>query len=140
MCYTRELVCVECNTSNKRYEPKKCRKGTCPTDQIKVYLKYNMCSGCKQLSDLKPTLTATTEDFKLSVVFNRKPRTTKGLVGSAERSRRHKHRSLMSDEQVSMLVSVFSFADAVAVTQLDRRVSGIVRHNKLEAQCQCDNA
>ena len=109
MCYTRELVCVECNIANKRYEPKKCRKGACPTDQMKVYLKYNMCSGCKQLSDLKPTLTATTEDFKLSVVFNRKPRTTKGLVGSAERSRRHKHRSLMSDEQVSMLVSLVFF-------------------------------
>ena len=104
MCYTRELVCVECNLTFKRYKPKECCKGRCSTDQTKVYLKYNLCPSCKTVSDLKPTLTATTDEFKVSVVFNRKPKTSKGLAGSNTRRRRHKHQLMLTDEEVRLLV------------------------------------
>ena len=105
MCYTRELLCVECNIPSKKYTTNFCSTGKCKENEKRIYLKYGICRECVELPEMRGAENASSDDLQLYVKFNRRARTAKGQADSPTRLRRGKRREGLTDEQVTMLVS-----------------------------------
>ena len=100
MCYTRELLCVECQISSARYKTTTCNEGTCIEREKKVYLKYGLCNICVELPEMQNAKRASLDDLQFYAKFNRRARTTKGRADSPSRRRRDKKREGLTDKQV----------------------------------------
>lgn len=106
MCYTRELLCVECQVSSARYKTTTCNEGNCIERKKKVYLKYGLCNICVELPEMQNAKRASLDDLQFYAKFNRRARTTKGRADSLSRRRRDKKREGLTDAQVGFTFNV----------------------------------
>ena len=113
MCYTRELLCVECQISSARYKTTTCNEGTCIERKKKVYLKYGLCNICVELPEMKNAKKASLDDLQFYAKFNRRARTTKGRADSPSRRRRDKKREGLTDKQVGFTFDVDEYGTNV---------------------------
>ena len=113
MCYTRELLCVECQISSARYKTTTCNEGTCIERKKKVYLKYGLCNICVELPEMQNAKKASLDDLQFYAKFNRRARTTKGRADSPSRRRRDKKREGLTDKQVGFTFDVDEYGTNV---------------------------